>query len=208
VKEFEGTVEQIELRATHLRTSDNRLIIIPNADLYIATITNNTASPYRRQEFLVGIDYAADLSRASAMAQRLTQETPGVLADPAPDVLVDELASSTVNLKIRFHTDSRRGNATTVSSQVKQRVKEGFQTAGIAFHPSGTQLVPLQKGDPPSSPASAGSSGTDTREATAPGSHAEPSSPLPAGQPASQSPSAAGEGGAPAGSPSRHSNAP
>jgi small conductance mechanosensitive channel len=147
MKEFEGTVERIELRATHLRTADNRLIIIPNADLYIATITNNTASPCRRQEFLVGIDYAADLNQAFAVALRVTQETPGVLPDPAPDVLVHELASSSVHLKIRFHTDPRRGNAMTVGSQVKQRVKEAFDAAGIAIYPPGTQIVQLQAGE-------------------------------------------------------------
>lgn len=144
VREYEGTVEKIELRATHVRTYDNRLVIIPNADLYTATITNNTASPYRRQEFVVGIGYEADLREAIRLAERAARETPGVLADPAPDVLIDTLANGSINLKVRFHTDSRRGKAITIGSEVRQKLKDMYQHAGIEIYPSGTQVVQLE----------------------------------------------------------------
>ncbi|OLE25593.1 MAG: hypothetical protein AUI36_32510 [Cyanobacteria bacterium 13_1_40CM_2_61_4] len=183
VKELEGTVERIELRATHLRAFDNRLIIIPNTDLYIATITNNTASPYRRHEFIVGIDYADDLSQAAALAQRVALETPDVLPDPAPDVLVHELASSSVNLKVRFHTDPRRSNAVIVGSQVKQRVKEAFGAAGIAIYPPTTQIVQLQDGEEPPSTTNASRSDTGkARARPAPATRSEHPSPLPTGR--------------------------
>jgi small conductance mechanosensitive channel len=97
VQQFEGTVERIEMRATHLRTYDNRLVIIPNADLYTATITNNTASSYRRQEFIVGIGYEADLNRACELARHAALNTEGVLADPAPDAVIDDLANGSIS---------------------------------------------------------------------------------------------------------------
>jgi len=149
VREYEGTVEKIELRATHVRTYDNRLVIIPNADLYTATITNNTASPYRRQEFVVGVGYEVDLRKAIQLAERVARETPGVLADPAPDVLIDALANGSVNLKVRFHTDSRRGKAVTIGSEARQRLKETYERAGIEIYPSGTQFVQLEGAVPP-----------------------------------------------------------
>jgi small-conductance mechanosensitive channel len=148
VQQYEGTVERIELRATHLRTYDNRLVIIPNAELYTATITNNTASPYCRQAFVVGIGYEADLNKAFELAKQAARETPGVLVDPAPDVLVDDLASGSLNLKVRFHTDSRRGQATTVGSEARRRVKDAFQQAGIEIYPTGPQVVQLAGGVP------------------------------------------------------------
>jgi small conductance mechanosensitive channel len=149
VQQFEGTVERIELRATHLRTYDNRLVIIPNADLYTATITNNTASPYRRQEFIVGIGYEADLNRACELARHAALNTEGVLADPAPDAVIDDLANGSINLKVRFHTDSRRGKAMPVISEVRRRVKEAFQHAGIELYPTGPPTVRLQGPLPP-----------------------------------------------------------
>ena len=53
VRDFEGTVERIELRALHLRTYDNRLVVIPNADVFTSAVTSNTASPHRRRDFTV-----------------------------------------------------------------------------------------------------------------------------------------------------------
>jgi small conductance mechanosensitive channel len=147
VKEYEGTVERIDLRATYLRTLDNRLIIIPNADVYTATIVNNTASPYRRQEFVVGVPYEADLTRARELAQQVARDTPGVLPDPAPDVLVDALANGNIELRVRFCTESLRQKALLTGSEVKQRLAEAFAADGIDIYPPGIQTVELRRTD-------------------------------------------------------------
>jgi small conductance mechanosensitive channel len=133
VNEYEGTVERIDLRATILRALDNRLIVIPNADVYTATLINNTASPYRRQEIVIGIDYNADLDQAEELALKVAAETPGVLPEPAPDVLVDELAPGSVKLKLRFHIDSLQWNSLKVSSELQRRLKAASAAAGIRF---------------------------------------------------------------------------
>jgi small conductance mechanosensitive channel len=143
VKGFEGTVERIELRATHVRTYDNRSVIIPNSDLYLATITNNTASPNRRQEFVVGVGYEADIDRVRDLALQVVKETPGVLREPASEVLVDALTPDSVNLKVRFFADSRRGPTLTVGSAVQQRIKEAFAHSGIQIYPSSPRAIEL-----------------------------------------------------------------
>jgi small conductance mechanosensitive channel len=147
VKEYEGTVERIDLRATLLRTYDHRLVIIPNADLYTATVINNTAAPFRRQDLVVGVAYDTDLSRAREVALRVARETPGVMPDPAPDILVAELADSSVTLKLRFYTDSRRVNWLTVGSEVRQRLKEAFDADGIVI-PFPTHVMHLHTVEP------------------------------------------------------------
>jgi small conductance mechanosensitive channel len=169
VKGFEGTVERIEIRATHLRTYDNRLVIIPNADLYLATITNNTASPNRRQEFVVGVGYDADLDRVRTLALQVVKETPGVLREPASEVLVDALTPASVNLKIRFFADPRRGPTLTVGSAVQQRVKEVFARSGIELYPASPQPIELVgKNGAGSNGKSAGSSGAERRQTRQP----------------------------------------
>jgi small-conductance mechanosensitive channel len=112
-------------------------------------VTNNTASPRRRQEFVLGIAYEADLARARDLARQVAIETPEVLPDPAPDVLVDALAAGSVQLKVRFHTDPHRRNALIVGSEVRQRLVEAFAAAGIAIYPSGVQTVELRGADRP-----------------------------------------------------------
>jgi small-conductance mechanosensitive channel len=185
IPNYEGTVERIELRATHLRTYDNRLVIIPNADLYAATITNNTASPFRRTEFVLGIDYSADLSRALVLAQKAATETPDVLDDPAPDALIDQLSGSAVNLKVRFYSDSRRGKSIHVASDVMQRVNSAFNEAGIAIYPPGTTIVQLTNGPPASSPDETTGTGSDSRAS----SGSLPPQPAPPVQPSPAAPS-------------------
>ncbi|MBI3797375.1 MAG: mechanosensitive ion channel [Deltaproteobacteria bacterium] len=64
VGETEGTVEQIEVRATHLRTYDGRLVLVPNGEVFTSRVTNNTASPLRRASVFVYLDYHQDLERA------------------------------------------------------------------------------------------------------------------------------------------------
>jgi small conductance mechanosensitive channel len=147
VKEFEGTVEQIELRATFLRTCDNRLVVIPNAELCTATVTNTTAAEFLRQEFVVSVACETNLDEAREVALRALVETEGVLAEPPPDVLVAGFGDNSIQLKLRFCTDSRRFPSLNVGSDVRQRVKEAFDAAGIGL-PFPTRVLHLQESGP------------------------------------------------------------
>jgi small-conductance mechanosensitive channel len=117
----------------HLRTYDNRLVLIPNAEVFTSVITSNTASPHRRREFVVGIGYEQDIRRATRIALEAVRATPGVMEDPAPDVLVDELAPSTVNLRVRFFMNSLRADYLRVGSDCMRQVKEAFDDAGVSM---------------------------------------------------------------------------
>ena len=143
VKEFEGTVERIELRALYLRTYDNRLVIIPNGDVFTSSVTSNTASPHRRREFVIGIGYEDDIDRAQGVALETVRATEGVAEAPPPDILVDELAASTVNLRIRFYTSSQRADYLHVGSRCMRRVKDAFDREHISM-PTDIQTVIIQ----------------------------------------------------------------
>ena len=131
IEDYEGTITQIQLRATTMRTYDGRVVYIPNQEVFQASIINNTASARRRSSVLVGIDYGADISKAIAVILRVLEKIAEVEGNPAPDVLVSELAASTVNLEIRFWVDSRRSGFLATTSKVAQSVKEALETAEI-----------------------------------------------------------------------------
>ena len=131
IGDYEGTIAQIQLRATTMKTYDGRVVYIPNQEVFQASIINNTASPRRRSSVLVGIDYGADISEAIAVIDRVLADIIEVESDPRPDVLVDELAASTVNLEVRFWVDSRRSGFLATTSKVAQAVKEALETAEI-----------------------------------------------------------------------------
>ena len=143
VKDYEGTVERIELRALYLRTYDNRLVIIPNGDVFTSAVTSNTASPHRRSEFIVGIGYDDDIDKARTVALSTIQGVEGVAKEPAPDVLIDELAASTVNLKVRFYANSQRADYLRVGSECRRQVKQAFDREQISM-PTDIKTIVIQ----------------------------------------------------------------
>ena len=131
IGDYEGTVTQIQLRATTMKTYDGRVVYIPNQEVFQASIINNTASPRRRSSVIVGIDYGEDISDAIAVINKVLVDIKEVETTPNPDVLVNELAPSTVNLEVRFWVDSRRSGFLATTSRVAQAVKEALEAANI-----------------------------------------------------------------------------
>ncbi len=140
VNEFEGTVENVDTRATTIKTYDGRRVVIPNADLFTDSVIVNTAFPLRRAEYQVGIGYSDDIAEAMALILEAMREVEGVLERPAPDVLVSELGDFSVNLRARWWTDSVRSNVLKIQSDVIAAIKERLLEHGIDL-PFPTQQV-------------------------------------------------------------------
>ncbi|MDJ0726709.1 MAG: mechanosensitive ion channel [Prochloraceae cyanobacterium] len=128
---YEGTIAQIQLRATTMKTYDGRLVYIPNQEVFQASIINNTASPRRRSSVIVGIDYAENIDRVKQIIYKTLDRIAKVEKTPNPYVLVQELAASTVNLEICFWVDSRRAGFLATTSEVTQAVKEALEGENI-----------------------------------------------------------------------------
>lgn len=127
----EGTVQDIKVRATSIRTYDGREVIVPNSKLYSGTVINNTSYDQRRFEVIVGISYDDDIERAKELAVETLKEAEHVESDPEPQVLVNELGGSSVNLKLRGWTKPSKANMVKSASEVTQLVKEKYDEAGI-----------------------------------------------------------------------------
>jgi small conductance mechanosensitive channel len=140
VGSYEGTVTEIQTRATFIRTYDGRRVVIPNADLFTDKVLVNTAFGHRRTQYDVGIGYGDDIEAAKRLMLEAVREVPGVLADPAPDVLVVELADSTVNLRARWWSESSRADVLEVQDRVLAAIKNRLSDSGVDL-PFPTQVV-------------------------------------------------------------------
>ena len=140
VKEFEGTMEHIESRATLIKTYDGRRVIIPNSDIYTSPVTVNTAFPHRRDEYCFGVGYGDDPGHAAEGFRDAIARVEGVLADPPPEVLPWELSGSWVNLMARWWADSHRASQNQVRARVVLAVFEHAKAHGIDL-PFPTQVV-------------------------------------------------------------------
>ncbi|MEL6461644.1 MAG: mechanosensitive ion channel family protein [Cyanobacteria bacterium J06641_2] len=140
-KNFEGTVENIETRATTIRTYDGRRIVIPNAELFTNSVTVNTAFENRRIQYDFGIGYGDDIDRAKQLILEAIRETEGVLSDPPPDVIVVDLADFTVNIRGRWWINPpRRADALDFRDRVLTAVKNKLTANGIDM-PFPTQQI-------------------------------------------------------------------
>ena len=128
---FEGTVEDIQTRATYIKTYDGRVVVVPNADFLTDTVTVNTAYEIRRSEYDVGIGYPDDIHLAKRLIMDAIQPIDGVLSDPGPDVLTVDLAESSVNLRVRWWTDSGRSDVVSTSDKVVTAVKLALDDGGV-----------------------------------------------------------------------------
>ena len=144
-KDFEGTVENIQTRATTIKTYDGRRIVIPNSELFTNSVTVNTAFDARRIEYDIGIGYGDDIEQAKRLMLEALYSVDEVLKDPAADVLVMELAESSVNIRARWWIEPPRRaddlySRDKVISAIKQKlyVENGidlpYPTRQILFH--------------------------------------------------------------------------
>lgn len=140
-KNFEGTVENIETRATTIRTYDGRRIVIPNSELFTNSITVNTAFENRRLEYDIGIGYGDDVERARQLILEAMHEIQDVLKEPAPDAIVVELAASSVNIRARWWIQPpRRSDALALQDKVLTAIKNKLTANGIDL-PFPTQQI-------------------------------------------------------------------
>lgn len=130
-KDYEGTVEEINIRSTRLKTYDGERAVLPNGEVYTNAILVRTAYDKRRVKFTVGIGYPDSIEEARGTIKRVLGETKGVLPDPGPWVYVTELAGSSVNFTVYFWVRSEQANVLEVSDRVATGIKLALDRAGI-----------------------------------------------------------------------------
>ncbi|HKM03676.1 MAG TPA: mechanosensitive ion channel domain-containing protein [Lachnospiraceae bacterium] len=97
----EGTVDEIQLFYTKLKTPDNKVVVLPNGTLANTSLTNSTATPYRRFDFFIGISYQADLLKVKTVIEELLRLEENVIKDKPIQVFVDRIESSSVIIGAR-----------------------------------------------------------------------------------------------------------
>ena len=140
VKDFEGTVEHIQSRATLIKTYDGRRVIIPNSDVYTSPVMVNTAFPVRRDQFDIGIGYGDKPDRAMTVFAEAIANVEGVEADPAPEVLPWGLDASSVTLRARWWSESKRTNIVHLRARVILAIWQAAADNGIDL-PFPTQQI-------------------------------------------------------------------
>jgi len=126
-----GTVEQISLFTTTMKTPDNKEVIVPNGKIYSGIITNYSAKPTRRIDMVFSISYDDNMKQAKEIIEAVLAADERILKDPAWTVAVSELADSSVNIVVRPWVN--RADYWPVKFAVTEKVKEAFDAHNITI---------------------------------------------------------------------------
>ena len=126
-----GTVFSIQIFHTVLKTPDNKVVVVPNGGISNGIITNYSAEPTRRVDFVFGIGYGDDIAKAKGILQRLVDEDARSLKDPAPQIVVAELGDSSVNFKVRVWVQA--SDYWGLFFDMTEKVKLAFDAEGVSI---------------------------------------------------------------------------
>jgi len=126
-----GTVENVSIFQTKLRGADNQTIVLPNNLITTAPIVNLTPDTRRRIELVIGIGYEDDIDTARAAIMQIMTADKRIMEQPAPDVVVYELADIAVRLGVRCHVSNADHFKT--KCDLNERIKKAFDRAGISI---------------------------------------------------------------------------
>ncbi|MEX0624014.1 mechanosensitive ion channel family protein [Saccharospirillum sp.] len=126
-----GTVEEISLFTTILKTPDGQYISAPNSNVWAATIQNSTRNGTRRMDVVVGVAYDDDLDAGFRALQKLIDDEPRFLKDPTPQLMVQSLGDSSVNLQIRAWATV--DDYWTIWWEMQKKVKVAVEAAGLSI---------------------------------------------------------------------------
>lgn len=145
-----GKVKALEFRYTKLKTFDGKDVYIPNSDVLTEPVTNYTEDGFFRWTFVIGIAYEDNIEGAKQTVMEALKKEPDVIEDEEHEnfVIEDELATSTVNLKVFFWVDTTdfRKKALITKGNVVRAVKEALEDNGY-YMPADIQEIKIYGGN-------------------------------------------------------------
>jgi len=136
-----GFVRSVTTRGTMLQTFSGNHVHISNSTIYKSRLTNFTSNPSTRDVLNLGIGYDAPVAKAQDLIHDQLKEHPAVLDDPASLVLVDNLGSATINLKIYFWVNTRNHSLLKVRSSLLRHIVAALAEGNISMPDEAREII-------------------------------------------------------------------
>jgi small-conductance mechanosensitive channel len=131
VKEFEGRVVEVSLRATEMETPDGHNVLLPNALVFTSPLTNYSRSPLTRMSVEAGVAYESDLDEVRQVTLAAIAELPAALADPPPFVIFHSFGDFAIRLTAYYWIDERETKELVARDLGVTALKRAYERAGI-----------------------------------------------------------------------------
>ncbi|VEC82460.1 Protein involved in stability of MscS mechanosensitive channel [Raoultella ornithinolytica] len=125
-----GTVLSVQIFSTTMRTADGKIVVVPNGKIIAGNIINFSREPARRNEFIIGVSYDADIDKVKQLLTRIIESEDRILKDREMTVRLHELGASSVNYVVRVWSLS--SDLQSVYWDVLERIKREFDANASA----------------------------------------------------------------------------
>ena len=136
IKGFDGTITAIDLRATEMRATDGRLVILPNSDVLVNPIINYSRTNQRQVELTLNLPLTSDPDTVKQILMNAGKDIEGFLFKPEPAVVFVNLTNSAMEVKLSFWVDVKKNDVSRVKEAVLLRIKSAFSEEGIKIPPA------------------------------------------------------------------------
>ncbi|MBN9929991.1 small-conductance mechanosensitive channel MscS [Pantoea agglomerans pv. betae] len=126
-----GTVLHVQIFSTTLRTADGKIVVVPNGKIISGNIVNFSREPVRRNEFIIGVAYEADVDEVIALLQQVVEADSRVLKEKGIQIGLNELAASSMNFVVRCWSNS--GDLQDVYWDLLKNFKRALDGKGIGI---------------------------------------------------------------------------
>lgn len=131
INDYEGTVDQIDIRTTKIITYGGERVVIPNSTVFTSVVQVRTAFDYRRTDLAVGVDYNTSLSQATDILETTISQVQGVLDKPAPEIDLVAFGDSSIDFIVRYWTVPQQKQVRHVKTKAILSIKQAFDKADI-----------------------------------------------------------------------------
>lgn len=117
-----GYVTEFNLRQTVIKTTDGKDVFIPNSQILKNPLINYTVDGYLRYDFVVGLDYENDPDKAIELIEQCLKTIPEIVRDKKPLVIIEELAASTINIRIYYWINTFSSKSKSYHNKIRSKV--------------------------------------------------------------------------------------
>lgn len=126
-----GTVQNVQIFSTTLKTADGKIVVVPNGKIIAGNIVNFSREPVRRNEFIIGVAYDADVDQVIKLLQEVLDAEPRVLQDMGVQIGLQEMAASSLNFIVRCWSNA--GELQLVYWDLMKNFKRTLDAHGIGI---------------------------------------------------------------------------
>ncbi|MCG7390093.1 small-conductance mechanosensitive channel MscS [Pantoea sp. ACRSB] len=145
-----GTVMNVQIFSTTLKSADGKMVVVPNGKIITGNIVNFSREPVRRNEFIIGVSYDADVDQVLTLLREVVDADSRVLQDMGVQIGLNELAASSMNFVVRCWSNS--GDLQNVYWDLLKNFKRALDAKGIGI-PYPQMDVHLHRVSPPEAEA-------------------------------------------------------